>query len=210
MNPAKTLMWHLSPEVMLDLVEGARPEGAVPHLRTCERCRRQLEELRETVAAARTGQEIPEPSPLFWDHLSARVREAVAADTHPPPAWVSGISWRRSALVGGVIGLDIVVGAWQMTLGRRAPDRKAQEEVSVTSQLPFAENAAGGQATTEGSFGFVADLAEGLADTLDWEVAEAGFTTRLGLVDGTVNELSSDERVELRRLLNEALAKPGA
>jgi len=76
--------------------------------------------------------------------------------------------------------------------------------------MQFAENSADGQATTEGSFGFVADLAEGLADTLDWEVAEAGFTTRLGLVDGTVNELSSDERVELRRLLNEALAKPGA
>jgi hypothetical protein len=63
------------------------------------------------------------------------------------------------------------------------------------------------QGSSEAPFSFVADLAE----TLDWETAEeAGLTTRLGMVDRTVSELSPDERLELERLLNEALAKPGA
>ena len=38
--------------------------------------------------------EVPEPSPLFWDHLSARVRDAVAAE--PARRWWSGVrSWPR-------------------------------------------------------------------------------------------------------------------
>ncbi len=32
--------------------------------------------------------EVPEPSPLFWDHLSARVGEAVAAEQAPRRSWI--------------------------------------------------------------------------------------------------------------------------
>ena len=55
--------------------------------------------------------EVPEPSPLFWDHFSARVRDAVAAEGAPRRAalfgWsgVSGWSWSGVLMplsVGGV------------------------------------------------------------------------------------------------------------
>jgi hypothetical protein len=69
------------------------------------------------------------------------------------------------------------------------------------------ENRVETQTLSEAPFSFVADLAE----TVDWDSAgDAGLTTRLGIVDRSVSELSADERLELERLLNEALAKPGA
>ena len=66
-------MNHLSPEHLIDLAEGAAAESSAPHLQTCAECRRQLETLRGAMSeAAAVG--VPEPSPLFWDRLSARVK----------------------------------------------------------------------------------------------------------------------------------------
>src|SRR2546422_2820335 len=83
---------HLAPEEMIDLAEGARAEAAVPHLQSCEACRQQIGALRATMSAVVDvpGANVPEPSPLFWDHLSRRVREAVAAEGTPGsrfPGW---------------------------------------------------------------------------------------------------------------------------
>src|SRR5438105_826932 len=104
---------HLTPEELIDLAEGARAEAAVPHLQACEICRHQIVTLRATMAAA-ADVDVPEPSPLFWDHLSQRVREAVAAEDAPgtlfpgSPAWIRGLaglaelsaSWRVWAIAG--------------------------------------------------------------------------------------------------------------
>src|SRR5215471_16146260 len=92
-------MGHLHPNELIDLAEGTRPQSAAPHLLACESCRRQLAEARALIAAAATV-EVPEPSPLFWDHLSARVREAVLTEGAPrriPPftLWIDLRSWSR-------------------------------------------------------------------------------------------------------------------
>ena len=92
-------MRHLHPDELIDLAEGTRPESSAPHLRSCEACRRQLADARATIAAA-SDVEVPEPSPLFWDHFSVRVREAIAAGAGrrrfvPLGGWQW--SWRRLA-----------------------------------------------------------------------------------------------------------------
>jgi hypothetical protein len=52
------------------------------------------------------------------------------------------------------------------------------------------------------TLGFVADL----ASQLEWEVvADAGLVSSGG-VDGVVTEMTDDERVELHRLLSEAMS----
>src|SRR5262245_49230164 len=99
-----TDMQHLSVDELVDLVDAVDPvypvdpvdvvEGAasdargdnVPHLASCDRCRDQLAALRaaRTLAAEKEVVEVPEPSPAFWDHFSARVREAVANEAPPP------------------------------------------------------------------------------------------------------------------------------
>jgi hypothetical protein len=103
-------MRHLSPELLIDLAEGTRPESSAGHLAECGECRQQLADLREMMAVA-VSAEMPEPSPLFWDHLSARVRTAVAEDVEHPASWTRVLNarvcrkprsdWRRSGAGGG-------------------------------------------------------------------------------------------------------------
>jgi anti-sigma factor RsiW len=70
---------HLNAHELVDLAEGARPESSAPHLAACERCRAELADLR-AMRSAVADVEVPAPSPLFWDHFSQRVHDAVAAE----------------------------------------------------------------------------------------------------------------------------------
>src|ERR1043166_5207100 len=69
---------HLTPDELVDLADGTRRPASVPHLSKCDMCRRQVAELRSTLSLAASAN-IPEPSPLFWDQFSVRVRDAIAA-----------------------------------------------------------------------------------------------------------------------------------
>src|SRR6185436_9900014 len=84
---------HLKDEELVDIAEGTRPESSAPHLGGCDTCRAQLHELRAMLSAAQEV-DVPEPSPLFWDHLSSRVRAAVAADGEPRRGFDVPV-WRR-------------------------------------------------------------------------------------------------------------------
>src|SRR5262245_18554740 len=112
-------MAHLTPARLVDLAEGAPTEDSALHLAACDACRRALSELRATMAdvggaADPAGRDVPEPSPLFWDHFSDRVRDRVAEQGAPRPTWVD--RWLRPrivlpivATVAGAIMLTIVV-----------------------------------------------------------------------------------------------------
>ena len=76
---------HMKTGELVDIAEGARTEASAPHLAVCEPCRAQLHDLRAMLSAARDV-DVPEPSPLFWDHLSSRVSDAVAADARLKPS----------------------------------------------------------------------------------------------------------------------------
>lgn len=191
-------MSHLSPEILIDVAEGTRPESGVPHLRTCAFCREQVAELRQTLATIAV--EVPEPSPLFWDHLSARVREATAAEAaRSRSRWsVQRLPWRLATAVGAAV----IVIAVSFTM-KTTPER---------ATVPFDTVAPVGGAGIEAvaddpSLSLLADL----AGDLDWDAAaEAGMTMVVGAADGALMELSGAERVELQRLLREAMSSSGA
>ena len=89
-------MTHLYPDTFVDLLDGTLAASAVPQLASCDTCRQQLANLRVTWQAA-ADVEVPEPSPLFWDHLSARVHDAVSAEMQPRAAWWR-IDWSWTAV----------------------------------------------------------------------------------------------------------------
>src|SRR5262245_40928386 len=102
-------MSHLTPEELIDLVEGTEAGDPIDrsvltgHLASCVECRRQFEEARGMLAVA-AETPVEEPSPLFWDHLSSRVREAVAAESATRSSWkdrlgafLSVSQWRWTA-----------------------------------------------------------------------------------------------------------------
>ena len=195
-------MRHLSPDQLLDVAEGTRTGREFPHLESCPICARQVADLRSALAAASDVQ-VPEPSPLFWDHLSARIRTAVA-DSDPPARsmWLGGAWWRLAA-AAAVLGAILLV-VWpaspriSVRVGTGAPTVASADPAQDDDVRAFDDDPA---------LALLADLSVGL----DWDAAsEAGLVPSVGTVDRVVFTLSVDERVELHRLLQEALARAGA
>lgn len=202
-------MRHLTEEGLVDLAEGTRPEISSPHLASCATCQRALAELRSLFASA-ADVEVPEPSPLFWDHFSARVREAVDAERQMPVAaatgrWLSWPPWPVFASIGAVAALLLVAALSWLPVGNSgAPvnvrgGSDADEAVQGAAEILSLRD--------DPSLSLLADL----TGDLDWDgVAAAGLTPRAGAVDGLVAALNREQRQELQRLLQEALSTPGA
>ena len=198
-------MTHLSPDTFVDLLDGTLAEGAVPHLATCDACRQQLAELRVTWQAA-ADVDVPEPSPLFWDHLSARVHDAVAADVQlRAPWWRIDWSWTSVGLAGAAVAALALVVFLQMPRpvtpggGTTEPAAAAGTVASLPAPEPVTP------LPDDESIGLMADL----ASDLDWDdVAELGLAS-VGGAERAASEMTADERVELQRLLREALAPAG-
>lgn len=193
---------HLTPEQLLDVADGTRADREFPHLRSCAICARQISELRGAIEAA-AEVSVPEPSPLFWNHLSERVRTAVAEERRAErPGFLSHGWWRVAAAAAVIAAVVLVVGPAL----RRVPAPGTTD----SSSEPPAEllNADAVPAFDEDpALTLLADLSAGM----DWEAAaEAGLVPAEGAVDGVVLALSDEERLELHRLLQEALAASGA
>jgi hypothetical protein len=193
-------MRHLTSVELVDLAEGTRAESSAAHLVTCEACRHQLVLLRATMSTAEAF-EVPEPSQLFWNHLSARVREAVAAEGAPRGrSWFGWGSWLTVPMVAGALAAVVLAAlvTMRMSLAPVSGGTSFQPlTAAVATTEPLAEDP---------SLALVA----GLAADLDWDSAtDVGLTTEAG-ADGAINQLNAGERRELDRLLKEALArKPG-
>ena len=80
---------HLSPQEFVSAIEekdgkdGALAPGRQSHLDGCASCQAQLTELRALMQDASLGADVPEPSPLFWDHFQTRVLTAVQSEGPP-------------------------------------------------------------------------------------------------------------------------------
>jgi len=196
---------HLDEAALLDVAEGLPSEHTAAHLAGCERCRAQVEELRSAMHLAEDGT-VPEPSPLFWDHLSARVAEAVAEERPGEAAvsidWAARLrNWRAVTAMAVAAAVILAVAVNR----RAAPDANSE-------QTPAALATAAARDLTpsldnDPSLSFIADL----ASDLDWDDAvEAGLTSGTDAVERVVQDMSDDERRELRRVLQEEMGRPGA
>jgi hypothetical protein len=193
---------HLTPEALVDVAEGMRAERSEPHLAGCDVCRLRVASLRRTMSEV-SHAAVPEPSPLFWDHLSARVREAVEAErpgAAPLAAYRSGWwSWRVWVPAAGLI-VAIALG---VTVRDRS--RSAAASSAAVSDLPALQPLG---SADDPSLRLIAVL----TTTLDEDEASDAMSmpVHAGAIDEAVIDLSASERQELNRLLAEELARPGA
>src|SRR5262245_1024771 len=203
----RNLTDHLDEAVLLDAAEGNQPETAEAHLAECEGCRLQVADLRAAMRMAEDAP-VPEPSPLFWDHLSARVREAIAEEATGEPAavpagWAARLwSWQMvTAAVAAAIILAVAVNR-QSSSGTNT----AQSAVAPAPALATIPSDLTPSIDNDPSLSFIADL----AGDLDWDDAvEAGLTSGADAVERVVQDMSDDERRELRRVLQEEMGRPG-
>jgi len=111
-------MTHLNADEFIDAMEGLLPADRQAHLAACEACRQQLAELASALGDARQVS-IPEPSPLFWQHFSQRVRVAIDAEPARGLDWPM-LGWLRFAVLPALAVLVMV-----LVFALPRPDRSA-------------------------------------------------------------------------------------
>ena len=203
---------HLSAETFVDRLDGTVAESETLHLGSCDACRNQLAQLRATLHMARQT-EVPDPSPLFWTHLAARVRADVRREAEQPAeaaGWTGLLRfswWRLGGLVSAAAAAVALVVALQTPRVARAPGGQTDRPAPAAS-VALVPNVGGDPSDSidqDEPLGFVADL----ASSVDWDDAvELGFSSP-GDIDRSLVNLDEGERVELQRLLHEALGSGG-
>jgi hypothetical protein len=137
---------------------------------------------------------------LFWDHFSARVRQAIFEQ---PPKDARWRGWPRvtTTLVAGIV-LVIALGVGvNLARLRHAPPQ------TPSSMTEIADTTDVWQSSEDASLQLVADLT---AD-MDWEESvQAGLGVWPGSADHAFFHLSAEERQELGRLLKTELQQSGS
>ena len=149
---------------------------------------KELDDLTERVSRAL---DVPEPSPLFWDHFPGRVRAAVdaAPQAEPAPWWT-----RRAFALAMAVAIAGTASfwAWSRQASDIAPEAAPVEiaDGAVTGSTDVDDEDAGWQVV-----GAVAATAG--VDAL----SEAGFGVAPGGAEAAIDALSDLQRAELMTLL---------
>jgi hypothetical protein len=210
-------MKHLNRAELVDFIEASPllPAGRARHVSACHQCRAEADALRSMRALATTD-EVPEPSPLFWDHFSARVAEAVREEEPGRDrAAVATMRWRRSPLATWAAAatmavLVMVTVVWRTTLHAPAPARGPAMSGASARTPTIAPDAAAAGDDSDVDADEAWAVVRAAAQDLRWEEAHAaGLSAHPGAAEGLALELTADERSELARLLDKELKHTG-
>lgn len=193
-------MNHLSPDDLIDALEGEVASRVTAHLAACDRCRREAEDLRATRAAV-ADVDVPDPSPLFWSRHAARVVDATRAAVPAPFGWWRQ-PWLRTrwtwSLAAAALCAFALVGSVVLRPGPVVPP--ASGNPVADSPLAVSDT---GSSDDEAPWALIADLSE----DIDWDaVSAAGLGPMPGSAERLVSQLSDAERAELAKLLALELA----
>lgn len=184
---------HLSHDEFVAAMEQELDPLRQAHLDGCPSCRATLDELHLALTAVETSSALPEPSPLFWDHLSARIREA----THDELPGASIPWWRehwRPMVASTATAVLVIVGAWHMfTPAARVPTGMASSAFRDTALDVEAD---------DGAWLTVGELTASLSsDDVRWVVAPGPMAS------SAVAELTPREREAFVKLLDVELER---
>jgi hypothetical protein len=200
---------HLSPAEFVDLTEETLAPDRAAHVESCAACREQAGTLRgilrETLPA-----DVPEPSPLFWEHMAARVRREVAAEGVAGRGGWMGSGSRR--LVPLAAAAAVVIAACSGALLMRAVQTRDVPRVVAAGAplVPPAGPARDGrpETTPDPENAEVWAVLTAAASTVAFDEAhDAGMHVHPGTIDHAVQDQSSAELTELGRLLQDELKR---
>lgn len=206
-------MRHLKPHEFAELLDGQLAEPRAAHAGECGRCRAEAERLRDVLQRA-SAIDVPEPSPLFWDHFASRVHdtiEGIAPDSTGHASWLRrpAGAWALSALLATVV-LALTFGRALLPGGTvPVPSESPQVATTGARETPPATAASSpieNDIEADGAWALVRIVADDVA----WEDQEAaGLDAVPGTVERLALELTEAERVELARLLEHELKPNG-
>lgn len=177
---------HLTPAEVVSVAEGHGREVLLRHVEVCAVCRAEVDVVRAVEIDLRANAAVPEPSPLFWDHFSRRVREATAHEPVPLVSWWPG-RWATGLAAGAAVVVLAVTLSIQLSRGVVGPSRS--DEAS-----PDASPAT--LASDDGRWDDMVHMAAQLPSDQMSDLVAIAETTSL------VDDLTSEERRTLLRLIS--------
>ena len=182
---------HLRHEEFVDAVERTLDASRQAHVDGCEQCRAAVAELSGVLQDAQAV-DMPEPSPLFWDHFSNRVREATALETLSveQPWWHPAQWWRPVTIVTTALAAAVLVMVLRPAHTAKTESGPSEVEAFVTPP-------------DDGSWGLVIGLASDMNATDVREVAKP----REGTADAMIAELTPAQRRALVQLLKDEIGE---
>ena len=128
----------LRPDQFIDVLDGTADAATAAHVVGCAGCQATVAEVRLALAAA-VEVEVPEPSPLFWTQMNARVRGALDdARQDSAGGWWG---WLRWDVVVPLAGMAMIVVALTSAVGR-VPSASDPGRPDDAAELPVDEQMA--------------------------------------------------------------------
>jgi hypothetical protein len=180
---------HLRPDEFVDALDGTLSPARDAHLGECAHCRAELDDLLSIQHEAQTDH-APEPSPLYWDHFSARVREATAHEKRTLEPW-----WRRGWQPIAVLTAAAAAIVLMLQMGS-TPAIVVPTPTPVTATVD-------GASDDDGSW----DIVMGLASEIAWDDIRDAVTPAAGAADLAIEELTGAQREALVRLLKQEIGE---
>jgi hypothetical protein len=184
---------HLAPDQFTDALDGAAvPPAVQAHLASCDSCRGRLDALLVVARQASGADSAGEPSPLFWDHFSARVRQATSAIPVQTRWWER---WAAAAVRPAMAMAAVLLAALLSTMLRSPAPSDA-----VVPRDPAAPQAMTVAANTDDDavFDLMLNLASDLSPEAIHEISPSAFAAT-----GVVDRMTPEERAMFVRLVKE-------
>jgi hypothetical protein len=193
---------HLAPQDFVDAVDLTLSLAKQAHLDSCERCLAELRDL-ERLANDVKGVSVPEPSPVFWQHFSAEVQARTADAERPRRNWWT-MAWRPLGPLAPLAVVACLVVA--VVVAQKLPRPLLTSETRLRTDAAVA--AAGSTfdvvrtSADDESLRFVAEIAAS-ASPEDLQIAAQ---PNPDATDAMVEQLTTEQRAELKRLLTAAMS----
>jgi hypothetical protein len=195
-------MTHLSPEQLVDVAEGRGDPSTDAHAASCEGCRASVDGLREVLQLTRTDG-VPEPSPLFWEHQSARLGASVRAEAESRLRRASWV-WRWGPVAAlGAAALVVALGVIPRDGANREPAASTKPPTASSADA-IALEADGLAPADEASWLLMTGLSEEM--TVDEARAAMPLLAGVGTADRALGHLNEAERAALVRIIREEMA----
>ena len=188
---------HLTAAELVDVLEGHADARLAAHVRECNVCSGEL--AAASVALNDAAQvDLPEPSPLFWDHFSARVSEAIAHEPQARASWMPAFAFTRFAFAAASLTLVVAAAAGMLLVQSARPSSEPHADAAaIALQHPL-------DLADDTEWAIVAEVADGM----EWDdVAEVGAQPRMDAVESVAATLSDEERAELARLIRHEIER---
>ncbi|NQW02435.1 MAG: hypothetical protein HQ485_00230 [Acidobacteria bacterium] len=178
---------HLSSQEYVDAVDGTLSSVRQAHVARCAQCRAEVESLVGSVMTL-TQDDVPEPSPLFWDHFPQRVQTTTQAEGFSASDTLWWARWKTVATAAIAVA-GVVVAA---TIYTRPATTAIEPMDSVLGALETAASV-----TVEAQWEFVTNV----LGSLETEGVRSSLSPSAQAVDAAFEDLSVEERENFMRLL---------